>query len=362
MTMTSPANTELLLRLYSNTACGLEATSGDAFGFSLTSLGDLNGDGVHELAIGIPYRRSPIYQFADAGAVCIVSFGMAHTALHVESSSVITLDSMGAAETPALQKLQQSQSLFGCAVASVGDLNQDGVCDLAASACGVDDSAGAVLILLLSAAGDVISVHVLSPSTEGGEGSFFAVPRLFLPRGDTRLLGFGTALSAVGDLDLDGVTELVMSVSSQHGLVIAHLEQNGTLRSAQPMRYANQTVVRVVARALSALSDISGDSIPDLAVGGFGKVSILMMQAHGRVAGEEALHVGADALFQGLDELDVGEGTYFGNALALSQDLNGDYTIDLAVGAYGQRDTFQGAVYVLNLRPGQGTSVKTSDV
>ena len=42
-----------------------------------------------------------------------------------------------------------------------GDVNGDGVPDMAASACGVDDGAGAVLILHLSATGQVECVLLL---------------------------------------------------------------------------------------------------------------------------------------------------------------------------------------------------------
>jgi len=350
--LASSADTQVLRRVYAS-ACGIGATNGDAFGFALASVGDVNGNGVNDLAIGIPYRSSSIYQHADAGAVCIVSFD---AGLEVVSSLVLDLEMLGAAETPAVRRLQQHSSQFGCALAAIGDLNGDGVPDLAASACGVDDGAGAVVVLLLSPAAEVLAVHVLSASAPVGGGSL-ALPHLFVQSGSDGRLGFGTCLTGVGDLDADGRPELVVSVSALDGFVVAHLAANGTLRHVQPLMYTNGSVVRLSARAISALADVNSDSIPDLLVGGFGTARILTLQHQGQVADEQPLQTGPDAVFAGLD---VGEGTYFGNALALSRDMNGDYTIDLAVGAYGQTNSFQGSVYVINLRPGVGTLMKTS--
>ena len=77
-------------------ACGtgLEAHNGDEFGLALASIGDLDGDGLPELAISSPYRVSPILKLPDAGMVCILFFKLVEgevggQEIQVKSFSVI---------------------------------------------------------------------------------------------------------------------------------------------------------------------------------------------------------------------------------------------------------------------------------
>ena len=79
----------------------------------------------------------------------------------------------------------------------------------------------------------------------------------------------------------------------------------------------------------------------------------------------QAIETGPDHLFEGLQGV-MGveiQSTFFGNALAVSPDLNGDYTNDVVVGLQGQTnptggDSFDGAVFILHLRPAAGVSMK----
>ena len=79
----------------------------------------------------------------------------------------------------------------------------------------------------------------------------------------------------------------------------------------------------------------------------------------------QAIQTGPNHLFEGLQGV-VGveiQSTFFGNALAVSPDLNGDYTNDVVVGLQGQTnptggDSFDGAVFILHLRPAAGVSMK----
>jgi hypothetical protein len=247
-------------------ACGtgLEAHNGDEFGLALASIGDLDGDGLPELAISSPYRVSPILKLPDAGMVCILFFKLVEgevggQEIQVKSFSVITLETMGEGQTEAITKLQQPASYFGCALTALGDVNGDGVPDMAVSACGVDDKAGAVVVLLMSQAGHVIGSHTISKGS-AGTSSLYTVARALASRAqgggggggqdssatEIEELGFGLALAAVGDIDYDGFSEIAVVVSGYSALVMVRLGAGGVIKFVTPVTFDNGTVLYLI--------------------------------------------------------------------------------------------------------------------
>ncbi len=98
---------------------------GDLFGASLANVGDMNGDGFHELLVGAPGRQS------GTGAAFVYLGG---TAPPISSSSRTT--GSGAGE------------LFGASVVAVGDLDADGKADFAVGAPGSAEGRGKVVVVL----------------------------------------------------------------------------------------------------------------------------------------------------------------------------------------------------------------------
>jgi hypothetical protein len=102
---------------------------GDQFGFALANIGDLEVDGVTDLAVGAPLDDD---NGADRGAVWI-----------------LFMDSDGEVDT--YQKISDEEGdfdgdlddgdRFGSAIAAIGDLNSDGFRDIAVSA-PLDDDGG----------------------------------------------------------------------------------------------------------------------------------------------------------------------------------------------------------------------------
>jgi len=90
---------------------------------------------------------------------------------------------------------------FGWDVEGLGDLDHDGVPDLGVGAPNDDDGSGdnrgAFYVLFLNPDGSVKSEHKVSSTAGGFEGNLDPVDN------------FGDALAAIGDLDGDGVTEIV---------------------------------------------------------------------------------------------------------------------------------------------------------
>ena len=196
---------------------GPALADGDYFGHAVAALGDLDGDGVTDLAVGADkddtggYNRGAVHVlFMNANGTVKASQKIAHT--------------MGGGPTLA------NGDRFGSSIASLGDLDGDGIADLAVGAAGDDTGGsyrGAVHVLFMNANGTVKSSQKIASGTPG------APP---LANGDA----FGSRVASLGDLDGDGVTDLAVGAffddtgGADRGAVhVLFLNANGTVKSSQ---------------------------------------------------------------------------------------------------------------------------------
>ncbi len=229
---------------------------------------------------------------------------------------------------------------FGAALASIGDLNGDGVGDLVVGATHDDtqgDARGAVYVQFLNANGTVKSSTKIASNTNGG-------PAL----ADVDLFGIGIA--PIGDLNGDGITDLVVgaprdnSQGDNSGAIhVLFMNANGTVSDrAKVARNTNGGPslgsLAFFGSSIAPLGDIDGDGIPDLAVGarldGSGAVYVLRMNANGSVREHRKLASSINGTPGILAR------SQFGTSVASLGDLNGDGITDLFVGAYF--DSFTG--------------------
>ena len=320
---------------------------GDFFSCSVASIGDLNGDGVSDIAVGThrdndggPYR----------GAVWILFLNSDGTVKSHQKISSTEGDFTGT--------LDDNDS-FGYSIANIGDLNGDGITDIAVGAYMDGDGGpyrGAVWILFLNSDGTVKNHQKISDT----QGNFTGTLDMY----DF----FGNSIANIGDLNGDGVSDIAVGAyfdydgGPYHGAVwILFLNTDGTVKSHQKISSAEGNFTGTLntydffGYSVASMGDLNGDGISDIAVGGGiyvnpgndkGAVWILFMNTNGTVKSHQKIS-DTEGGFTGTEDVN----DHFGYSVANIGDLNSDGVSDIAVGAYGDDDggNARGTVWILFL-------------
>ncbi len=246
--------------------------SGDAFGSSVTSLGDLDGDGIGDLAVG---AGSDDTGGRNRGAVYVLYL---NTDGNVKSSTKIAHELNGG---PSLS----NGDAFGSAVTGMGDLDGDGVTELFVGARGDSTQApesGGGYTLFLNPNGTVETFQKIADDA-------FGAPIL------GEIERFGSAAAYLGDLNGDGVGDLVVGAQGANmtppnlgAVYILFMKPDGTVDSFQEIKSDTNGGPSLgrsngVGYSLASIGDLDGDGVTELVVGaqarrrrsGSGKVRFL---------------------------------------------------------------------------------------
>eukprot|EP00041_Stephanoeca_diplocostata_P018734 m.395552 g.395552 ORF g.395552 m.395552 type:complete len:614 (+) comp21103_c0_seq1:617-2458(+) len=231
----------------------------DNFGASVATFGDLDGDGVVDIAVGAPGDDSG---GSARGAVWLLLLNTDGT---VKAHHKIS-DTAGSF-TGGLVDGDD----FGASVASVGDLNGDGVVDIAVGAPGNGDGgsdSGAVWVLFLNADGTVLAYQKISETS----GRF--------PGGLNGSDSFGASVSTIGDWDRDGVMDIVVGapgdddgVSSAGAMWGLLLNSNGTVKDFQKFSRTHGLFTGDLddsdffGYSVAIVGDLDGDGLSEVASG-----------------------------------------------------------------------------------------------
>ncbi len=296
------------------------------FGRSVASIGDLNGDGQNDMAIG---ARSSTPVTGDPGAVFIF-LGPQTDADAAEYDHLVE----GTAQDQA-----------GWSIAGVGDSNGDLFDDLLIGAPGFGNDGGAGLFL-----GPISSPIVSLADAD----TLFTLTTAFVSSGPSDA---GQVVATLSDLDGDGIDDFAIGAPRASVGSFATVGQvfvyfgGGILTGASNLQDADlviggTTTGDKVGTAIRSAGDADGDGLSDLLINA-------EMTLVGSSKGRSYLLVGlrpfavinlnnSQASFEGENSNDLA-----GNPLSGAGDINGDGNNDLMFGSYSN-DAYRGAVYVVH--------------
>ena len=323
----------------------LGLASFDGFGASIANIGDQDGDGVVDLAVGAPSDNTG---GTDRGAVYLFRLNANGTLKGFDKLA------SGVSGMPSLANVAN----FGRSVASLGDIDADGRVELAIGSnlySGAGTNRGAVYVLDFNPLGGGFGLNVNGfTRIASGENGGPSLP-------DNAY--FGQSLANIGDIDGDGITDLAVGATGEDGiagaLYVLFMNRNGTARASTRIADLvgggpDLTAADNFGTSVAALGDIDGDGVRDVAVGADfddtngtnrGAVHILRLATNGTVKSSTKLASGTGSLTA------LRDGGRFGSAIALFGDQNRDGIRDLVVGdrSDGTFGTLRGTAYILRL-------------
>ncbi len=338
---------------------------GDQAAGAIASIGDVDGNGTDDLAIGALGASDG---GANAGAIYLVR-GPFSGDIDIRTAAGIFVGDV-------------SMHLGFPALAGGGDLTGDGILDLTAAIYS-GNYAGDVFVASASATGSVNLVDSASVWFDGSEGSGYyglcgthdvtgdgdadlvaGLPTLGGPgwvyvfsgplTGDlattdatSRITGateagyFGSQVASPGDLDGDGIDDLIVA-SRQEGtaspstgavrIFLGPLTENRTAGDAEGI-WSGEQKYDTAGSSLAGIGDVNGDGLPDIGIGAEGEGTTASYAGAAYVlTATNALQI---ASLSDADAKLLGERAYdsAGGAVSSAGDINRDGTPDILVGA-----------------------------
>ncbi len=280
------------------------------FGCAVSGAGDVDGDGRDDVAVAALYENGAVLGCGRAYVISGSTGGVIH-----------------ALESPN----PQWASYFGTSIARVGDLDGDGIDDLAVGAWLEDGGATRAGRAYVFSGQNADLIHTLespNPETTGG---------------------FGKSVAGLGDANADGCPDLIVGAcledggAAQAGRAYVMSGQTGSV--LHTLESPNPEWLGGFGWSVAGIGDVNANGCPDIAVGSSEE------DGGATDAGRAYVFEGSTgALLYTLTSPNVEVHGWFGNAVCGLGDVNGDGRDEVAAGADWEDGgaTDAGRVYVFN--------------
>ncbi len=280
----------------------LSGSTNVGLGVSVSTAGDVNGDGYADIIIGAPgYDNSQL----NVGSAWV---------LNGSNTGIIIDYDKGFVEG------NRAGSALGTSVSTAGDVNGDGFSDVIVGAplyTNGQSNEGAVYIYLGSAAGLITSYHIQLES-------------------DQENAQFGCSVSSAGDVNGDGFQDVIIGSrtfdngQSDEGAAFVYLgSPTGILQFSKKVLECNRTNSQF-GECVSGAGDVNGDGYSDVIVGAPGYDSI------NTNAGASFVYLGSPAgisAFANRVFVNSNTDSCFGKCVSTAGDVNGDGYSDVMIAA-----------------------------
>jgi hypothetical protein len=289
----------------------LSGHHGEGSGFSVSVIGDVNGDGCEDILIGAP--EAEIDDHVEVGKAYVV-FGQAEPFDDVDLAA-LTPDTGFTITGPLFE------GELGRSVSSAGDVNGDGFEDLIVGAPSLYPSGR-------DFAGESYVIY----GKDGGPGDIdvgaLTASQGFRITGANAFDGIGVLVSEAGDINGDGIDDLTVAGRSPIGNPTTTYVIYGQFGTAPDLDLAalspSQGFTITGSDKISAAGDVNGDGTTDLVVGS--------NVVYGKEGGLGNIDLAALAPADGFKIIGVENG-YHGGSVDTAGDVNGDGIADLVLGA-----------------------------
>lgn len=315
--------------------------NGTALGYSVSSAGDLNGDGLGDIVVGAPGNIA-----GNGPGEGYVIFGGENLPMYIDP----TRDYVDPSRENNLDLYDDNYySSVGSSVASVGDINKDGLDDIIIGAPSYTSTSRYITGSAYVVFGAYNFDYSLSLTALNGTSGF-----IINGQSTSTSDGFGSTVSSAGDINGDGFQDMLISAPHSGNAYVVFGKYNFT----SPLNVAdldgsNGFLIQggQFGKAIASIGDINKDGFGDIALGSPAPSEVHIMfgqSVFDSVVSSFAADTGMEypphtfSIFS--------NGGQLGAALSSAGDVNGDGFNDIVIGdpdSSPQNEQEAGNVYVV---------------